>query len=90
MKIRKLATLEASKKAFFNEQGHKPKEPQLGRHGSAPPSPLNTPKKPKGPEELGSQKTLEAQAQEEYPKGKIAAGARKCAFLQNLTGTIVH
>ena len=36
-KIVKQSTLKALKKALFSEPVHEKKEPQLGRHGSAPP-----------------------------------------------------
>ena len=74
-KIMKQSALEALKKALFSEPVHKTKGPQLGRHGSAPPQRPTTLEEPKGPEEPGRQKSPEVQAQEEPPKGTIAAGA---------------
>ena len=63
------------KEAIFSEKIHKTKEPQLGRHGSAPPLHPNTMKKQKGLDKLERQKSLEEQAQEEPPQDKAAVKA---------------
>ena len=76
VKIRKQATLKASKKAFFNEQGHKRKEPQLSRHRSALPSPPNTQRNQEGKKLRRLKHRKSIPREKSQPKPKIRGTKR--------------
>jgi hypothetical protein len=70
IKIRKQSTHQAVKEPLFSEKTHKTKEPQVGRHGSAPPLHPNTLKKQKGMSRKG-RKAWKNRNRESLPRTKL-------------------